>query len=216
MHVCSVNVGGARPIRGAGKSGRTGTYKEPVPGRVAGTASGLSGDVLVDRKDHGGRDQAVYVFGIPDYEWWAQELGRDLPPGTFGENLTITDLESASLRVGDRLSVGTAVLEITAPRIPCATLAVRMGEPTFQRRFRAAERPGVYCRVLREGRVGAGDAVSVEPWSGATVSVLEMFRDFFDPHPAEDAILRQLAAPIAVRARVHKERQLRALERRRV
>jgi MOSC domain-containing protein YiiM len=197
--------------RNAGKSGRTGIFKDPASGPVAVRASGLRSDVVVDKKNHGGPDQAVYVFGTPDYEWWADELGRELPPGTLGENFTVSSLESASLDVGDRLYAGTTVLEVTAPRIPCATLAARMGDPAFLRRFRSAERPGVYCRVVREGYVEAGDAVNIEPYAGETVLVVEMFRDFFDPRPSEETILRQLAAPIAVRARAHKERQLEAL-----
>lgn len=180
---------------------------------------GLERDVIRDTENHGGLDQAVYVYGTQDYDWWSEALGRTLSPGTFGENLTVSGLESALLNVGDRLHVGTAVLEITAPRIPCATLAARMHDPMFVKRFRSAERPGVYCRVIEEGEVQAGDAVTVEPHDGEAISVLEMFREFFDPRPSEEKIRRQLAAPIAIRARVHKEGELEeilARERRRV
>lgn len=208
MRLQSVNVGEKRPIQNAGKSGETGIYKRLAKGPVEITAGGLAGDNICDVKNHGGPDQAVYFYGVPDYEWWSEELGFELSPGTFGENLTITGLESAGLQVGDHLEIGAVVLEVTAPRIPCATLAARMGEPGFVKRFRYAERPGAYCRVLRGGDVRAGEPVEPRRYSGETVSLVDMFREFFEPRPAEESVRRQLAAPIAARARVEKERQL--------
>ncbi len=115
---------------------------------------GLEGDSIVDKKNHGGRDQAVYIYGGADYAWWSRarpDLDHGYQPGTFGENLTISDLESAEYAVGDRLQIGEVVLEVTAPRIPCVTLAARMGDPQFIKAFMAAERPGLYCRVIVEG-----------------------------------------------------------------
>jgi MOSC domain-containing protein YiiM len=122
---------------------------------------------------------------------------------------TIAGLESDSLAIGDRLQIGDVVLEVTSPRIPCVTLAQRMGDPAFLKKFRAAERPGVYCRVIREGFIHAGDTVTYEPYAGEQVTILEVFRDFFDPELNETAIRRHLAVPIAIRARVDKEAQLR-------
>lgn len=209
MQLLSVNIGKARAVQV--KSGRTGIYKRPAENPVQITRDGLAGDTICDTENHGGVDQAVYVYGTPDYAWWAETLGRELAPGTFGENLTVTGLESASLQVGDRLQAGTVVLEVTAPRIPCVTLATRMGDPAFVKRFRRAERPGVYCRVIREGHVRVGDEVTLHPYEGETLGVLEMFRDFFRPHLDEATIRRHLAAPIAVRDRVDKEAQLQKL-----
>jgi MOSC domain-containing protein YiiM len=203
-----VNVGAERPIEGAKPSGKTGIFKEPVDGPVRISTLGLSGDAISDTENHGGVDQAVYVFGVPDYEWWSEELGRSLAPGTFGENLTVTGLRSAEALIGDRLRVGSVVLEVTAPRIPCVTLAARMGDRLFLKRFRRAERPGLYCRVLREGEVRTGDEVAYERYEGETISALEMFRDFFDPDGSEEMVRRHLAAPIAIRDRVERERQL--------
>ena len=142
MHILSINIGSARTIGNANVSGQTGIYKLPVAGPVQVTADGLADDAIVDTRNHGGPDQAVYVYGGADYAWWAAELGRELAPGTFGENLTISDLESAPLAIGDRLHIGGVILEVTAPRIPCWKLAQRMGDPGFVKRFRAAERPG--------------------------------------------------------------------------
>ena len=208
MRLLSVNVGRATPIGGAGKSGETGIFKQPVQGPVGILSGGLAGDTIGDKENHGGPDQAVYVFGAPDYEWWSGELGRELAPGTFGENLTASDLESAAVCVGDRLGVGSALLEVTAPRIPCLTLAVRMGDPAFLKRFRRAERPGVYCRVVREGEVRANDTVAYTPYAGERVPVLEVFRAFFDGSPGEEVLRRQLSVPIAARAREAYEERL--------
>lgn len=214
MRVLSVNVGREQPIEGAKPSGKTGTFKRPVNTPVAITTNGLSGDEISDKENHGGVDQAVYVFGFPDYEWWSEELGRKLEPGTFGENLVISDFESAGACIGDRFLTGDVVLEVTSPRIPCVTLAVRMGEPAFLKRFRWAERPGVYCRVIRPGEVAAGDAVRIEPYAGVRVTAIEVFRAFFDPDPGEEVLRRHLAAPVAVRAReMDEERLSRVLER---
>ena len=208
MRLISVNVASETPIEGAGKSGRTGIFKRPVQGPVEILSGGLAGDTISDTKNHGGPDQAVYVFGAPDYGWWSEELGSELAAGTFGENLTVSDLESAAACVGDRLSVGSVVLEVTAPRIPCLTLAVRMGDPAFLKRFRRAERPGVYCRVVRGGEIRAGDSVVYTPYAGERVPVLEVFRAFFDGKPGEEVLRRQLSVPIAARAREAYEERL--------
>lgn len=206
MKLVSVNVGKAQPI--AAKSGETGIYKRPAAGPVRVTNEGLEGDTISDTKNHGGPDQAVYLYGLPDYAWWSAALGKPLEPGTFGENLTVAGLESAELSVGDRFFVGDTVLEVTAPRVPCVTLAVRMGDPAFVKRFRHAERPGVYLRVLQEGQVQVGDPVRLEPHkgdaSGETLGVLELFRHFYEPRLDEATLRRHLAAPIAVRDRVEK------------
>ena len=213
MHILSINIGSVRTIGNANVSGQTGIYKLPVAGPVQVTADGLADDAIVDTRNHGGPDQAVYVYGGADYAWWAAELGRELAPGTFGENLTISDLESAPLAIGDRLHIGGVILEVTAPRIPCWKLAQRMGDPGFVKRFRAAERPGVYCRVVREGTIRAGDPVTLEPYAGERVTVAEIFRDYYEPARDPAAIRRFLAAPLAVRARTDKERQLREAQR---
>jgi MOSC domain-containing protein YiiM len=212
MRVLSVNVGAAEPIKFAKTSGQTGIFKRPAPGPVQVAALGLAGDVICDIENHGGLDQAVYVYGEPDYAWWSKELGRELGPGTFGENITIAGLESARLSVGDRLHAGEVVLEVTAPRIPCVTLARRMDDPAFLKRFRAAARPGLYCRVVREGLVQAGDPVVLESYGGPTVTAVELFEYFFAPDRNPATLRRHLAAPIDIRSRVEKEQQLQELE----
>lgn len=208
MKLISVNVGRAQRIENAKSSGVTGIYKTPAGAPVRITALGLAGDAICDTKHHGGVDQAVYVYGAPDYAWWSAELGHAIEPGTFGENLTVSELESAALAIGDRLHLAGVVLEITSPRIPCVTLAARMGDPAFAKRFRQAGRPGVYCRVIREGDVRAGEPVRLEPYRGATLSIAESFRDAYVREWDEAMIRRHLAAPIAIRDRVEQEERL--------
>ncbi len=209
MQLLSVNIGQERSIQNGKRTEATGIYKLPVTMPVAITPLGLAGDAVVDVENHGGVDQAVYVYGVPDYAWWSAQLGYELEPGTFGENLTIAEMESAALTIGDMLHIGAVTLQVTAARIPCATLAARMGDPGFVKRFRAAERPGAYCRVVQAGIVQAGDPVRLARYAGETITLVEMFRDFYDPHPTEDTIRRHLAAPIAVRARADIEEKAR-------
>lgn len=211
MRLLSVNAGRERKIQNAKASGKTGIYKRPVIEPVQITANGLAGDEISDTRNHGGVDQAIYVYGAPDYTWWSEALGRELPPGTFGENLTITELESARVCIGDRLLVGSVILEVTAPRIPCVTLASRMGDPSFVKRFREAERPGLYCRVIQEGYVQAGDSVTLRSYSGEKITAVELFRDFFEADLNEATLRRHLAVPIAIRGRVEDEKRLERL-----
>lgn len=211
MNLISVNLGQERIQQRRDRVERTGIFKFPTLETVRVTKLGLDGDVIVSKKHHGGPDQAVYVYGEADYAWWSQELGMDITPGTFGENLTISELESARFNVGDYLHTAEVTLQVTAPRIPCGTFATRMNDPQWVKRFRHAERPGLYCRVIREGFVKAGDNVAVEAYPGETISVLEMFRDYYDRNKSEETIRRHLRAPIAIRARRDIEKELRAL-----
>lgn len=211
MKVTSVNIGKEQTLVRPNKIEQTGIFKQPVSGGVQVTRDGLPGDFIGDKKHHGGPDQAVYIYGEADYAWWAAELGCELAPGTFGENLTIAGLACADFAVGDILHIGEVSLQVTAPRIPCGTLSGRMGDPQFVKRFRASERPGMYCRVLREGQVRAGDAVRVERYNGERISIPETMRDYYEPELTEAALRRYLDAPIAARLRAKKQEQLASL-----
>lgn len=211
MRLSSVNLGLERILQQKDHLERTGIFKFPVEGPVKVTGLGLEQDVIVSKKHHGGPDQAVYVYGGADYQWWSEKLGKEIAPGTFGDNLTISDLESARYKIGDSLHVGEVILQVTAPRIPCATFAARMEDRQWVRKFRQAERPGLYCRVLQEGFVRAGDPVTIEQYQGETLSILEMFREFYDRHKSKETLLRHLRAPIAIRARKDLEKELQKL-----
>lgn len=208
MKLISVNRGQVQPLANAKTHGVTGIYKQPLTTSVTITQLGIPDDAICDVENHGGVDQAIYIYGQPDYAWWEAELGRPMTPGIFGENLTVADLESANVAIGDRLHIGTCVLEVTAPRVPCVTLARRMDDNNFVKKFKDAERPGLYCRVIQEGEIQQGDDVRYEPYAGERVTINELFRTFYDGGGDEATIRRHLAAPIAIRARKDKERQL--------
>jgi len=208
MEILSINRGTPRKITRNHTERITGIYKQPVSGPVEVTSLGLAGDVIADNKHHGGPDQALYLYGQVDYDWWSQTLGDLVKPGLFGENLTISELESASFNIGDKLVIGKVVLQVTAPRIPCATLSARIGDPQFVKKFRAAERPGLYCRVLSPGKIAAGDRVVLDPYLEETISLLEMTRDHYQPDKSEAVLRRFLNAPIDLRTRARKEQLL--------
>ena len=208
MKLANINIGQERTQQNGNKLETTGIYKLPTPEPVHISSLGIKEDFIASKKHHGGPDQAIYVYGTTDYDWWSTELGRDLYPGTFGENLDITELESAQFNIGDRLLIGSVILEITAPRIPCGTLAARMEDPQFVKRFRHAERPGFYCRVLQEGTVEMGNDVKIERYEKETVSVIQIFRDYYDKDKSEETIRKQLNAPIAIRLRTALEEDL--------
>lgn len=163
----SVNTGRERPI--AAKAGTTGIDKRPVDGPVAVSApgpkgvggSGLAGDHISDTANHGGNDQAVYAYAREDLDAWQVDLGRDLPSGAFGENLTTLGVDVNGAVIGETWAVGTALLQVSCPRMPCVTFAVWLGQRRWVPRFTAARTPGAYLRVLRAGEVSAGDAVRV-------------------------------------------------------
>jgi MOSC domain-containing protein YiiM len=152
---------------------RSGIDKRPVAGRVAVRELGLDGDVQVNKKHHGGEGQAVYAYAQEDADWWAAELGRDLPPGRFGENLRTAALDLTGAVLGERWRVGTALVEVTSPRIPCANFARFWDIPDLVKRFAAHGATGAYLRVLETGDIAAGDVVEVvhRPGHGVTAGV---------------------------------------------
>lgn len=208
VKLISINIGERRIQQNKGREEVTGIYKIPTDGPVQITSLGIMGDFIESKKHHGGPDQALYIYGVDDYRWWESELGRSLDAGTFGENLTVAGLTSSSFNIGDTLHIGNVTLQVTAPRIPCGTFAARMGDPQWVKKFRAAEKPGLYVRVLCEGTISAGDEVRFEPYSGATISLIQMYRDYYDKPKSEETLRQHLKAPIAIRARVDLEKEL--------
>jgi MOSC domain-containing protein YiiM len=138
-------------------------FKEPVTGPVAVLSDHLDGDEQSDRKSHGGADKAVYAYAREDEDWWESELGRTVPDGLFGENLTTVGLDLTHAVIGQTWQVGTAVLQVTEPRTPCWKLGLRTQDPGFPRRAAKSRRPGVLLRVLTEGQLQAGDRVLLGP-----------------------------------------------------
>ena len=172
--VASVNVGTPREIVVGERQIRTSIWKEPDAGRVAIRGVNLDGDDQSDRRVHGGERKAVYAYAREDLDWWGATLGRQLASGTFGENLTTHGIDVSGARVGERWQVGTALLEVTQPRLPCYKLEARMDRPGFITEFIDGGRPGAYLRIVEEGEVGVGDAVRVLSRPDGAASVAEV------------------------------------------
>jgi MOSC domain-containing protein YiiM len=184
MMLLSVNVGRPRPNPWKSPT-TTGIDKRPVDGPVAvrapgpkGTGEvGLAGDRAYDVANHGGTDQAVYAYAREDLDDWEAELGRDLPNGFFGENLTTVGIDVNSALIGERWRIGPeVVLEVSCPRIPCSTFRGWLDRPGWLRRFTAAARPGPYLRVVHPGEIRAGDPVAVVHRPDHDVTVELTFR----------------------------------------
>jgi MOSC domain-containing protein YiiM len=148
----------------------TGIWKQPVDGRVALRGVNFAGDDQADRTVHGGPDKAVYAYAREDYDYW-REQGIETSVALFGENLTTEGIDLSAACPGERWSVGSAVLEVAQPRLPCFKLGIRMGDARFLKRFLAVQRVGAYLRIVEEGDIGAGDAVRVtsRPTHGVTL-----------------------------------------------
>jgi MOSC domain-containing protein YiiM len=174
MRVSSVNVSSGTLIEWQGRRVLTGIFKRPVAHRVRVRLDGLDGDRQADLTVHGGELKAVYSYSLANYAWWNRELSRVLPPGMFGENLTIDGLDEETVAVGDRFTIGTTILEAVQPRLPCYKLGVRFGDPRMVKRFMQSGRFGTYFRVVREGDVGAGDDVDIVYRDPASVPVVSL------------------------------------------
>ena len=168
----SVNAGRPRQISvRRGRPLMSAIGKSPVGGRVRVEGVNVAGDEQADRRVHGGPDKAVYAYASEDTAFWEAELGRELGPGAFGENLTTEGVDVSGAVIGARWRIGDVELEVAQPRLPCAKLGLRLGDPMMVRRFGEARRPGAYLRIVREGELGAGDAIEVleRPAHGVTV-----------------------------------------------
>jgi MOSC domain-containing protein YiiM len=175
--IVSVNVGRPRVVDWYGRKVRTAIWKEPVAGAVLAAGVNLAGDDQADRRVHGGHDKAVYAYAIEDYEWWSAQLGRDLGPGTFGENLTTAGVDVTGSAIGDRWTIGSARFEVSEPREPCFKLGIRMGDAGFLDRYAEAGRPGAYLRIVEPGSVTAGDAVTVTPADPPGIPIVDLTRE---------------------------------------
>ena len=177
--VISLNRGQAADLVIGDKSGRTAIDKRPVNGEVYVGLLGLDGDEQVDKEYHGGHDQALYAYAREDLDWWTEQLGRELPNGIFGENVTTAGIDVNAALIGETWRMGIVVVQLTAPRIPCVTFKSWLDEPHWVRRFAAAGRPGSYLRVLSPGTVRAGDELTVLSKPDQAVTVEESMRAFY-------------------------------------
>ncbi|WKN57045.1 MOSC domain-containing protein [Rhodococcus opacus] len=154
---------------------RTAIDKRPVDGPVRVTTAGLVGDHVCDTEYHGGPFKAVYAYQEDEAQRWASELGRELPPGWFGENLRLDGIAATDAVIGERWRIGTTELEVTSPRTPCGTFGVWAAEPRWVKRFSERADTGAYLRVVTEGSVTAGDTVQRIHVPGHGVTVRDLF-----------------------------------------
>jgi MOSC domain-containing protein YiiM len=171
--IVSVNVGTPRQLSvRRGRPMMSAIVKEPVEGPVKVEGVNLAGDAQADLRVHGGPDKAVYAYAREDSDWWARELGRKIPDGMFGENLTLEGVDVSNAVIGERWKVGTVELEVCQPRLPCSKLGLRFQDLKMVKRFGQASRPGAYLRIITEGELQKGDEVTIlsRPDHGITLA----------------------------------------------
>ena len=189
MKLLSVNVSLPKEVPHERGTVSTSIFKEPVAGQVMLSTTNLDGDGQADLENHGGIEQAVYVYSVENYDYWRREIGRtDFAFGQFGENFTVERMTEDDVHIGDVFRVGDALVEVTQPRTPCFKLGVKMDMTRIPKLFLASGRVGFYLRVLEEGEVGTGDIFEHTGRDPEQVSVREMSRLlFFEPENLEGA-----------------------------
>src|SRR5207247_1678906 len=198
MRLVSVNRGLAREMEWRGRTVRTSIFKPPTDRRVRVTTVNLEGDRQSELSVHGGVDKAVYAYPSEHYAYWRGELpGMDLPWGIFGENFTTEGLLEESVRIGERLRVGSAEFVVTQPRMPCFKLGIRFDRPDIVRRFLRARRTGFYLSVVREGHVTAGDSVELTAREDDGVTVADIV-DLYTAGCENEGLLRRAMALAAL------------------
>ncbi len=195
MKLVSVNV--SLPIEIDYNNTRISTsiFKKPVTGKVAISEFKLAGDQQVDLENHGGGHKAVYAFSAEQYGYWRQALARpELHYGQFGENLTISGLDEASLCIGDQIQIGDCILEATQPRVPCFKLGIALALETMPQQFIHHAHTGVYFKVIKMGSITAGDIVTHLYQHPHQLAVKTLFSAYFDPDFIDSVRVMQTAA----------------------
>jgi ferredoxin-NADP reductase/MOSC domain-containing protein YiiM/ferredoxin len=192
----SVNIGLPREINWRSKTVRTGIWKSPVVGRVIVRKLNIVGDGQGDLAGHGGVNRAVMVYQLDSYRYWERQLSRtDFSYGQFGENFTVEGLPDVDVCIGDRYRIGTALFEVSQPRVTCYRLGIRMDEPQMAALVVAHHRPGFYFRVLEEGEVGAGDEIVRVAEGSERMNVAEIDALLYLPTHASEQLERALRIP---------------------
>ncbi len=188
----SVNVGLPREIAWRGKTVYTSVWKEPVEGRRLVRRLNVDGDAQGDLAGHGGEHRAVFVYQMDSYRYWQRELKRDdFTLGQFGENFTVEGLADNEVSIGDRFRIGTALFEVTQPRVTCYRVGMRMDEPRMASLLVEHRRPGFYFRVLQEGEVGAGDEIVKVSEDPERLSVAAADALLYLPRPSKEELSKE-------------------------
>ena len=176
MQILSINITHS-VLEGewAGSEGKTGIDKRSVEGPVRFAHEQVTGDVIVDRKHHGGYHQAIYAYAREDADWWEKELGVSIANGRFGENLTTVGINLNTALIGEQWKIGTTVVEVSQPRIPCKVFAGFWNRPTLIKDFMAAGRPGTYLRIIQEGEIAAGDVIEIISKPSHEISIADLY-----------------------------------------
>ena len=200
----SVNLAHVMKTRWKDDVGYTGIDKWPAAGRVRVFDHHVDGDSILDVAHHGGPDKAAYAYAREDAGWWSSQLGRDVAPGSFGENLSTTGLDVTGAIIGERWAIGSAVFEVSCPRIPCRTFAGFWDVPRLIKWFTEVGRPGAYLRIAVAGEVGAGDSIEVVHRPAHGVTLGETFRALTGDRTLAHRLLEapELPAEAHERARV--------------
>src|SRR5215475_4340686 len=192
----SVNVGLPREIEWKGKTVRTAVWKDAVSGRRKVGKLNVEGDGQADLRGHGGEHRAVFVYQIESYRYWETQLGRkDFVFGQFGENFTVEGLSDDKVCIGDRYRIGSALFEVTQPRVTCYRVGIRMNDPRIPALLVAHHRPGFYFRVLEEGDVGAGDEIVQVAGGAEAMTVTEVDALLYLPGHPRERLRRALRIP---------------------
>jgi len=196
MQVVSVNAGLPREVIWRGRSVNTAIFKMPVEGSIAVRRLNLDGDRQADLTVHGGPDKAVYAYPIEHYKYWRTRVPETPATlGAFGENLTTRDLLEKDLHIGDQVRVGTALLQVAQPRMPCYKLQVRFDRADMTKLFALSGRSGFYFSVLEEGEVKAGDAIEVVKRDEHEVSIADVYELYFGRTIEPELLKRALKTP---------------------
>jgi MOSC domain-containing protein YiiM len=196
MRLISINVGLPRKVAWKDRTVLTGIFKDPVTGRVRVRRHNLDGDGQADRSVHGGLSKAVYLYPSEHYTAWSREFpGLDPTWGAFGENFTTEGIVEAAMQIGDKLCIGTAVVRVTEPRMPCYKLGMRLGRDDILERFLASGRTGIYLAVEQEGEVEAGDGFTLHTRAGHGLTIADVVRVFAREKDDVDTIRRLALLP---------------------
>ena len=158
-----------------GSEGRTGIDKRSVAGAIEFKNNGVVGDRVIDTNVHGGYEQAVYAYAREDAQWWEREINEEIPAGRFGENLTTEGIDVNAALIGEQWKIGSVILEVSQPRIPCRVFAGFWKRATLIKDFTQAGRPGTYLRIIQEGTAQAGDAIEVIFKPNHTITISDLF-----------------------------------------
>ncbi len=195
MKLISVCVGLPQDVIWKGKPVTTGIFKQPVTERLMMRSLNLDGDRQADLTVHGGVEKAIYAYPVEHYPYWRQELPEEaLPWGSFGENLTIEGLSETTVNIGDRFRIGTAELMVTQPRFPCFKLNLKFGRDDMSKRFLNSRLSGIYFSVVREGEVGAGDAIEQVSRDDHNVTVADIVQIYVG-EATKDLVRRAVQVP---------------------